>query len=180
MTSGSVRRTRPRQTDYGVHAVVSKPPIRPSVPWMKTESLVYGECLWAQCLYRRVDCWWVSRCQCRSQTHSRCVSLFLALVLVRLPCHSFYGNRASRTPPDKLFGWDQRMTSGVTWWCLEPTPILSHKSDPYHLLNLPEGLRAYGPRFGGNGASKCTKNLIFHCGISTILWRPVTIKNTIR
>ena len=38
------------------------------------------------------------------------------------------------------------------------------------------GLRAYRPRFGGNRASKYTKNHLFHCCILTILQRLVIIK----
>ena len=40
----------------------------------------------------------------------------------------------------------------------------------------PEGLRAYGRRFGENAALKCSKNHLFHCCISTILQRLVIIK----
>jgi len=36
-----------------------------------------------------------------------------------------------------------------------------------------KGLRAYGRRFGGNGASKHTKSHLFHCRISTLLYRLV-------
>ena len=36
-------------------------------------------------------------------------------------------------------------------------------------LNLPESLKAYGPRFGGNGTLKYTRNHIFYCRISTLL-----------
>ena len=62
---------------------------------------------------------------------------------------------------------------------------LSHKSDPrgtigtcttrkgilllINQLNIPESLRAYGPRFGVNGAFKCTNNHLFHYRISILL-----------
>jgi hypothetical protein len=39
-----------------------------------------------------------------------------------------------------------------------------------------KGLRAYGRRFGGNGASKHTKSYLFHRRISTLLYRLVIIK----
>ena len=64
-------------------------------------------------------------------------------------------------------------------WILNIELSLSHKSDPRWTVGTCSSLltnefstkspRAYGPRFGGNEASKCIKNHLFHCRILTLL-----------